>query len=173
MQAQTKTVHHQTSQGLERYLFEIGKMIETNGHRPDSFYYKSLEQFVLVHGRSYTAADLPPGVNRMEPKNCYQNALDLAMDSDYIYVEGFGQHIIPMLHAWCVEAGTNRVVDPTWPHPPSTVLYYGVPFRKTWVRKIVGESGWFGVLDNWREEYPILRQELDVSCLDPRGFADE
>lgn len=94
----------------------------------------SLYSVVLAHGREYEPGRLPAGVDLAEPKQCFQNALDIADDDELVYTEGyFLRPGAPMLihHAWCVTPA-KTVVDPTIPDA-ADCAYYGIEFQVDWV----------------------------------------
>ena len=92
-------------------------------------------------------------------KDCYRNAFYLAekYPDRLKYVEGFAVStnlpFFPTLHAWCTDG--NNAIDPTWQN--SGFQYFGVSFAFDYVRKTIVENGSFGVMDNWKGNYPLLR----------------
>ena len=65
-----------------------------------------------------------------EIKQCYRNAFWLARDNaDLTYCEGIAfMGIIPVAHAWCVDAD-NNVVDNTWREKDVTSLaFFGIRY---------------------------------------------
>lgn len=71
------------------------------------------------HGRSYEPvlwrAWRGRGFRMGPHRECYSNALKLALQYDLLYVEGLAHSVLfPMEHAWCVERGSNLAIDPTW-----------------------------------------------------------
>jgi hypothetical protein len=96
--------------------------------------FPSLYSVVLDHGKEYQAAPLPAGIDRGAPKQCFQNALNIADDSELAYTEGYMLRPgVPLLvhHAWCVTPD-GVVVDPTI-SDPETCGYYGIEFQVDWV----------------------------------------
>jgi hypothetical protein len=101
----------------------------------------SLYGFVLERGREYEPAPLPAGISRGAPRQCFQNALNIADDDGLVYTEGYMLRPgVPILvhHAWCVTPD-GVVVDPTIPDP-ETCGYYGIEFQADWVFGL----GYFG-----------------------------
>ena len=82
---------------------------------------------LLKKGSWYeTHGDWTGGFPQMKTKECFSNALNLALKKDMLYCEGVALSSdlgIPMNHAWCVDAG-SEVVDPTW--RPRSSIFYGV-----------------------------------------------
>jgi hypothetical protein len=102
--------------------------------------------FLLAHGVGYL-----PGPNtfagpRWEQHNCFGNALHLAIDAGYDYVEGkVFIHGVALDHAWCID-GDGNVIDPT-AEGKGINGYYGVPLHLCYVKKAVRTNGIYGVLD--------------------------
>jgi len=92
---------------------------------------KSLEHFVLEHGRPFIEVAPPrwflPWMQK--PRQCFSNSLQLTVVDRLRYVEGFAVLAtvnLPVHHGWCLD-GDGRVVDPTW--GTRGVTYFGVPFK--------------------------------------------
>ncbi len=119
--------------------------------------YQGAANFVLVNGREYMPQKLPPRYRVGIPRACFHNAYERARRRGLVYVEGYavaegtGGH--PSLHAWCVEPGSNLVIDVTWGQPG--VAYLGVPFLLAFRRSQGGS-----VLDNWEARFPLFRAEM-------------
>jgi hypothetical protein len=102
--------------------------------------------FLLAHGVGYL-----PGPNtfvgpRLEQHNCFGNALHVAIDGDFTYVEGkVFVHGCPLDHAWCID-GDGNVIDPTT-EGKGINGYFGVPLKTDYVKKAVLKNGVYGVLD--------------------------
>lgn len=65
---------------------------------------------------------------RCNIKECYKNCAMIAMSDDqYQYVEGYAMSIIPIQHAWLVNA-KGEAIDPTWIQCKGAVSndYFGV-----------------------------------------------
>ena len=104
-----------------------------------------LHVYVLQRGVLCQAAPLAPSVPRAEPRQCFRNAAQLAMEQPetYTYVEGYAQNMLATPHAWCVTAD-GTVVDPTWERP-ETCAYLGIPFDIGFLRRRALASGHWGV----------------------------
>jgi hypothetical protein len=101
----------------------------------------SVYSIVLDHGSEYEAAPLPAGIARGVPKQCFQNAIDIADDDELVYAEGYMLRPgVPFLihHAWCVTPAGD-VVDPTI-EDPETCAYYGIDFQLDWIISL-GRTG--------------------------------
>jgi hypothetical protein len=72
------------------------------------------------------------------------------------YVEGVAVGIIPVDHAWCVKAD-GTVVDPTWAGGRQKCDdYFGVPFDKITLYKIMTTTKVYGVFGSWWKWEEIL-----------------
>lgn len=135
--------------------------------------YNGPEAFVLAHGKEYTPpapGPLPNGIPAGEIKNCFQNAylLATAWPAKYTYVEGWAAGIIPVHHAWVVDAAGN-VVDPTWA-PPNRVTpgtaYFGVAFKKAYLERATTRAGYYGLLGQWnggKHAYALERGKVNLA----------
>ncbi len=103
-------------------------------------------------GRLYTTiARRPQWLVPGEVKQCFRNATAFALVRDDVtYVEGFALDPalpIPLEHAWLVD-DIGRVIDPTWGDNIGHV-YYGVPFERNFVARMIELSGGqCGLLDH-------------------------
>ena len=137
----------------ERYLRGLSSI----GARVGDFY--------LAFGRACRPAehDLPRG----PAQQCYANAARLAFaDDGLVYFEGFALQpgLIPVHHAWCVDAD-EKVVDTTWSYHPDTE-YWGIALQTGFVHKYVLRSEVWGVL---AEHVPAEMRTLHPSeYLHPR-----
>ena len=52
-------------------------------------HFRRIRQLVLENGRFYIAQPLPPGFPVAEPGRCHQVSMDVSLDSNLHYVEGF------------------------------------------------------------------------------------
>lgn len=126
--------------------------------RQQGWRYSSMEEYVIENGQPFIFQPLPAIYvsHKGRWKECFANAFRLAMARDELrYAEGYAMRdgSFGMHHAWCVDA-QGRVVDPTWDFPAD---YYGVIYDLAYVGKVVSKKGVFGVIDNWTEDYPLLR----------------
>lgn len=134
---------------------------ERKGTKRPGWKYVWHEDFVLENGRQYYVISFPTEFKKAagKMKDCYRNAFYLAekYPDKLTYVEGFAVSAhcpyFPTLHAWCTDG--NNAIDPTWRN--SGFQYYGVAFNFSYVRKTIVEKGSFGVMDNWKDKYPLLR----------------
>jgi hypothetical protein len=114
--------------------------------------YASQADFILKHGRAFEWRALPHGVRMGAPRQCFRNAVRLALRKPrlYTYVEGYAINTWvadhPVAHAWCVDP-EHFVVDTTWEEGAD---YFGVPFRAEYVRRMAGAS---------RRDYPLIDNE--------------
>lgn len=107
------------------------------GHTPSiAQLYCSIPFPTAPHAKYY-----PQGIR----KQCYKNAANLAIsDKSLTYVEGWAfSGLIPVEHAWCVDARGN-VVDTTWGYEPDT-QYLGVPVHTRYLIDYLLEKGVYGI----------------------------
>lgn len=129
---------------------------------PKGFKYSSIYEFIGKNGQAFKPRKLPTGVERGMPKECYKNALLLAVarSSELIYVEGLALGLIPVQHAWCVDYD-GFVVDPTWcggKNPKLGTEYFGVKINTQYAQDAVIKNRMFGVIEDWRGGFPLLKQ---------------
>jgi hypothetical protein len=144
---------------VEQFLRSIVMYYEqANRKYPTDFQYRCIEDFVLKNGRHMGRRCI--GSNQYpqgEMKQCYRNAFNLLeLDPYLIYCEGYATTgLLPVLHAWCIDPKGN-IIDNTW---NEGICYFGVPFNKIYVLKAVTQQGKYGVIDNWKNSWPLLRGE--------------
>ena len=144
-------------QQIKDYLDMVARMHKTSPNRND-LKYSSVEDFVLQHGREWISAPLPEDIERQPLKQCFRNAIMLAVERNYRYVEGYAFFHIPIYHAWCLDEN-DKVVDPTWDNP-ETHAYFGVAFNTDWAMKQMLQRGKCGILDDMDRKFPILRGKI-------------
>lgn len=120
--------------------------------------YQTMEEFVLKNGQVYSPQQLPKKFRSGRFQFCFGNSFLAAKRHGLIYVEGYaisnGEHI----HAWCVEPGSQDVIDRTWRQGKA---YFGVPFDLGFVARTLKSRGCYGVLDNWEQGFPLLETHSD------------
>jgi hypothetical protein len=146
--------------GVIQYLeqsIEMRKLMPNGLQPPKGFEFTCIEELVFKHGCRFKPQPLPRKYKKLPYKQCFQNAVNLMLESGkrLIYCEGYGTSVIPVLHAWCVDKKGN-VIDPTWDYKDS-VEYFGIPFDPDFVMKSMFKSKYYGILDNWHDDYPLLR----------------
>lgn len=144
--------------GVRQYLEQVAafkaKSLATN----KGYAYNSMEEFVLKNGQPYENAPLPRKYPRLVPRECYCNSVVIAAMYGLIYVEGYALGVIPVLHAWCVEPGSNKVIDPTWTDDLRKD-YFGIPFAWSYIRKHWASAAETACLiDNWHDSWPLLKE---------------
>jgi hypothetical protein len=107
--------------------------------------------------------------DRLSPRACYSNAIQLACQSPrrFVYVEGQGVPKLagfPVEHAWVLDR-EGRVYDPTW---RDGLAYFGIPFRLGFVLKSIRKSRECSIIENWEHSYPVYR--LSQNRWKARGF---
>src|SRR5581483_4835475 len=78
------------------------------------------------------------GISKMPDQQCFKNAAKLALQEQWLYVEGFGSNGHPIHHAWCVNA-RGRVVEPTWENPGTA--YFGLALTATALASYLAATG--------------------------------
>jgi hypothetical protein len=138
--------------GIKECLAFYDRIVRKIGHKA------SIEGFVLKHGREWKPTPKLQRefrVHRGNIKECFRNASMAALsDRCLTYVEGFALSVIPVLHAWCVTA-RGEVVELTWEEAGSE--YYGIPFKKEFLRSELLKSRNYGLIDQWKTGWPLLR----------------
>lgn len=127
--------------------------------------YGSLSDFVLQHGQDFEYQPKPRGKGYRMGRvgNCFQNAYRLAAwHDDLTYVEGYAWHLIPVHHAWVVD-GDGRVIETTWRlKPGEQPEYLGVPMPMRLVNAAISLSGYYGVLADYRNHWPLMQEPFEV-----------
>lgn len=115
-----------------------------------------LAKFLLKHGQYFTSQELPDEYPYDEQKMCFCNAANHAIgDESLTYVEGYAINMIPCMHAWCVDTGGN-VIDTTWRNSEDCI-YFGVPFDTKYLRRVLLERQYYGVIESPETDYALLR----------------
>jgi hypothetical protein len=120
--------------------------------------YASQADFILKHGRAFEWRALPRGVRMGVPRQCFRNAVRLALRRPglYSYVEGYAVNTLvagyPVAHAWCIDQ-EGFVVDSTWDEGAD---YFGVPFQVEYVRRMGGARRDYSLIDNEEMDFPLI-----------------
>ena len=129
----------------------------------------SLPGLIRDKGQLFRAAKLPKSVRKMASGECFRNSFHLMLENPgLIYVEGYGNSIIPTLHAWCIDVNGN-VVDATW-EGPEQCAYYGIPFRREFVIEETIKLKVYGLLSDYKVAYRISQMK-QVDYLASEGSA--
>jgi hypothetical protein len=150
---------------LHNYLESMSSMVGKLGRNHEGPYH-CFEDFVLKEGREYRPAPLPKTYRRRPIGQCYANSQLLAFQRKLIYVEGYALDarikMMPFMHAWCVEPGSDKVIDPTW---GLGLSYIGVAFNPAYVRrrhrhnmklKDAGRDYSLSLIDDYPGGWPVL-----------------
>jgi hypothetical protein len=145
---------------VKEYLTAVAEMRQRCVSKPKEFRFNGIEDLLLKHGKGFAppkTSRLPAGVKRGPMKHCFENAGDIAVfgGTNLTYCEGYACGVIPVLHAWLVKPD-GQVVDPTW---RDGKCYFGVPIMRSYLVSTITRTGWWGVLENWREDFPMLRED--------------
>lgn len=134
-------------------LKQLAEIIPTR----DGWPYSSIYEFVLMQGVFMEDILYEHSYPMGTPKNCFQNATD----SGLTYVEGFATTknvSLLMMHAWNLD-DKNRVVEVTPKRGTEGAEYYGVVLPRWYVIKTILANGYYGVIDNWHQDFPLLTGE--------------
>ncbi len=129
---------------------------------PNGFKFNGFEQFVLTYGLPLIrTSGLPRDIKKGPVKQCYQNATRLMSHNNLIYCEGFAfSGLIVTMHAWNLDDKGN-VIDNTWctrgkKLKMEATEYLGIPFSNDFVFKTIRERTYYGVIDDWSRDFPLL-----------------
>lgn len=139
---------------------------------------------ILEHGREFLPAKHPEGFGYAEPKQCYTNAVAMAIPGylkldatgeppwyrtvveyikdRFVYCEGVAipsvNGLIPVDHAWVWDRSTGKLYDPT-PVRGGWGSYFGIPFRTEYVARLWQDKTKTNapVIDNWEQRWPLLK----------------
>lgn len=153
---------------IQQFLASFNELAErnekANNTQPHTINgYRSIMDFVARNGRSFEPTNtLPNNVRRGIPRQCFANAARLVMRRPgFIYCEGYGLTLIPVMHAWVID-GNGRVIDPTWTGQTIASEYFGIAICTDFLRRTLAEQKHFGLIDAWESGYPMI--EAPVSA---------
>jgi len=134
---------------LDRY-FDMVMKVASRAFKRKGVPYTCIEHFVHTHGKRFHRR--LPGDGKAD-RRCYYNATWMAIENpDLHYCEGFALSMIPVPHAWCMDA-TGAVMDPTWKEGRA---YFGVVFKTSFVRDQMAVRQVYGLLE-WPGMVHILK----------------
>jgi hypothetical protein len=135
---------------------------------PEGRAYDSREHFIVEHGEWFEPIPLPREYSYGRWKRCFLNSLELVAEHDGLtYVEGYASHLLPIHHAWCVDA-QGRLIDVTWPVDAEAraerlapdAVYLGVRLPLAVAAEAVLD-GTGSVLDDWERGWPIFKDRFE------------
>lgn len=144
---------------VEQYLLATTELLIGSGVSKVGNYH-SIMEFVYKNGQHFHRIGKRPRTLRKGRNHyCFANATRLALDwpDHLVYCEGYALGIIPVHHAWCVTR-RGTVIDPTW-NDANQHQYYGVPINVSYLRESIRKYGVYGVIDLWKEGFPILKEK--------------
>jgi hypothetical protein len=161
--------------GLIEYMEMLRGMMLANASdwMIEEYAFTSVAELLLEHGTAFEPA--PYDEERWGPRGvareCFRNATMLVLEhpDELIYVEGMAVSMIPTMHAWCVERATGEVVDPT-PHWERGSEYHGIPLKRRYLTRTLGERKMWGVIENFEGGHPMLRGSEGHT---PEDFTEE
>jgi hypothetical protein len=150
----------------ERELLQYLRWLKDHVVAQEGWLYRGPADYLLQQGQFFEPQSATHGMPVGIPRYCYANAYRFAQISGGTlrYAEGVGRTSSPRGsihdHAWCVDED-GRVVDPTWGgplQPPAGAAYFGAIFDLDLVgRARKGQKASASVLDDWRNNYPLLQ----------------
>jgi hypothetical protein len=125
----------------------------------DLYAYAGPADLVLRTGRIFTPHPFPARYTRGMVKQCFNNAFGLAARTrgKLRYCEGYAAGVIPVEHAWCIDA-EDRVVDPTWTGENLGELYFGIVIDLDTVRRVRRRGRTASALFDWEHCYPLCQR---------------
>lgn len=168
-------IKHAGSPVVQQLLFNMLPRVTGLWPKPDGYKYMCMEHWVLEHGSFWDYEkltkkrskdyDLEMGAIKM----CYSNSYNAACANpdEIVYVEGYASGVIVFNHAWNTISALKKpnLVDLTLREhfrddlnigPPT---YFGVPFNLDYVAEVLEEKGCMGVIDNWKQNFPLLKND--------------
>lgn len=127
----------------EMLRFKIDSIRQLGGH-PGCV---AVEEFLLEQGALWLGRSLPSYYRPMTPKQCFDNAGRLSVETGMTYVEGFAARgDLPMAfrHAWLID--DNQVVDPTWRDTDLGTEYLGIRVPRKLLLSEAMRNEHYGVL---------------------------
>lgn len=125
--------------------------------------------FFLKHGRAFEKyIPRPDWVEPGTPKECFRNSFLAVSPIPHrlVYCEGMAlpeDADVPYEHAWVI-THDEVVIDPTWHDlwPDRKVEYWGIPMKWDYVLKTIWRTHTFGIVQNWKEDFPLLHGKVPV-----------
>lgn len=160
---------------VEQYLRMMTEM-RKKIHSSSEFKYCCFEEFVLKYGQEFkNYMPKPKWVKKGIIKECFSNCFKEATTHPdrLTYCEGYALGVIPVHHAWLLY--DDKVIDPTWDGRnivKEHTEYFGIKFNFKYIMKVAIETGYYGVLDNFAQKFPLLRGEHkpDLFLVDAERF---
>jgi hypothetical protein len=142
---------------IEKYLKQITDFHKQNRkNKPLGLKYWCVEDYILQNGYfmgSYSISSKPI-YPKGKMKECFRNTHLLSYTQGLQYVEGYAMGVIPVYHAWNLDSDGN-IIDTTWKDGSE---YYGIVLNFKLVEETVNRRGCYGVIDNYQEGWPLLKQ---------------
>jgi hypothetical protein len=141
-----------------REHLELLASLRKSPRRRPGYVYESIEDFVLREGESFPWREKPKSVRFGRQKECFKNAMHLAIETGWTYCEGYAMGYFPTMHAWVVD-DEGFVIDNTWRDDQPAREYLGVRMTEDFVTETVLAKGTYGVIEDYERRFPILKQQ--------------
>lgn len=153
----------------KNFITTLANIKREHARTRKGFHYHGPEDFVLANGKQYRVNY--DTLNRFgvgTPKECYKNSTDYVLNhlsQGLTYVEGYVSCVIPILHAWVVDADgeiadlTLSVADRKEQYYPCD--YYGVEVPTPTLMALLNYTGKYGLIDSWQAGWPLFKQPWD------------
>jgi hypothetical protein len=139
---------------VKKYMEQMVEIMRP--HSNNGFKYINIPHFVLELGRPMgDMKPFPKNLTKGKKKECFRNAMLLAIEKNWTYCEGYALAVIPTHHAWVLD-DDGDVIDPTW---DEGVDYYGVEIPMSYALPKVFGRGYYGIIDDPQNRFPLLRGE--------------
>lgn len=126
--------------------------------KPKGMVFNSYEELLIKMGVPLVqkSKKLPQKIKKMEAKMCFRNSFHMMQSHHLIYCEGLAfSGLIVTMHAWNIDEAGN-VIDVTWRSKDFPKEYLGIPFNPKFVNKTAQNRGWYGIIENWEQDFPLL-----------------
>lgn len=134
---------------ISRYLQQMDTLVR--GANQGYPFKHTLYSLVRDHGVQFDPKPRPGHLRKRHDRMCFRNAIEyVAEHPDCTYVEGIAiaSYDLPFAttHGW-VRQPDGTMLDLTW--EPVGVEYFGIPFKWSYVARVMLDTGMYGILDNF------------------------
>jgi hypothetical protein len=150
----------ENASALEQLTGYMTSVVELrSGMKRRELRFIGMEDLLLQKGRVFSPVK-DKIVGTGWPKACFQNCYRRAIRSrKWVYCEGLAVPDIsihlPVHHAWLSTVDQpDHAFEPTWVSPG--LVYWGIAFRREYIRRCRHETNHYSVLDVWERSNPLL-----------------